>query len=266
MFAAVISPRRATLLTLRSFFEDAALQRRALDSLFTAWGGPWNVTGSLDLYEASRRAFDPASSPDEAFRNFERIYDMLKSNEWQVFRPHSPSVCWPPEQIFETIKREFVDFAWGGPVNLPNFPSSGLGVRLESRLAKMQGVKPKKQYPLMTVSKFLHFYNPSLFPIYDNAVIWEKVLNGRFKGDYRVFVQRERIPQLVAMEEDTAVFLRHYMVLASSLLAVAHAGFMKVFADWFAEQPGANLTKRSFDPMCLYASAFEFTAIGASAV
>jgi hypothetical protein len=89
---------------------------------------------------------------------------------------------------------------------------------------------------------------------------------GRFKSDYRDFVQRERILKQVAMEEDTAVFLRHYMVLASSLLAASHGGFMKVFADWFAEQPGANLSKRSFDPMCLYATAFEFTVIGATAV
>lgn len=224
------------------------------------------MANSLTMYEASRRAFDSSSAPNESLRQFERIYDVLKSNEWQVFRPQSPSVCWPADRIFQTIKQEFTDFAWGGPVTLLNFPASGLGVRLESRLAKMQGLKPKKQYPLMAVSKFLHFYNPSLFPIYDNAVIWEKVLNGRFKSDYRDFVQRERIPQQVAMEEDTAVFLRHYMVLASSLLGVAHSGFMKVFVDWFAEQPGANLTKRSFDPMKLYATAFEFTAIGASAV
>lgn len=89
-------------------------------------------------------------------------------------------------KLFETIKGEFPEFSWGGSINLLTLAKSGARARLESRLAKMQGIKPKKSYPHMTVSKFLHFYNPGLFPIYDNKVIWEGVFK-RFRNDFRVF-------------------------------------------------------------------------------
>ena len=156
-------------LPLHSYFVNDLQQRRALDALFVAWGGTWQVSKNLDLYEASQCAFDPSSSADEAYRHFEKIYDELKSSDRQVFRPSSPADCWPPRQIFKTIKREFQEFSWGGPVNLLNFPKSGTGVRLEASLWKMREIKPmKSSYPHMAVSKFLHFYNPGLFPIYDN--------------------------------------------------------------------------------------------------
>jgi hypothetical protein len=38
---------------------------------------------------------------------------------------------------------------------------------------------------------------------------------------------------------------------------------MSVFVDWLGRQPGAELHRRSFDPFTLYATAFEFTVIGA---
>jgi hypothetical protein len=249
---------------LRAYFETEHQQRRALDALFDAWGGAWPVSKNLDLYEASQCAFDPSSSEDEAFRNFAKIYVELKSNDWQVFRPSIPADCWPPLQIFETIKLEFLEFSWLGPVNLLNFPKSGTGPHLESCLAKLLGIKPKKDFPIMVVSKFLHFYNPGLFPIYDGKVIWNKVLFGRFKNDFLEFCDREKISRDSATE-DTAAWLLYYMRFASKLMSVAHATFMDVFVDWLGKQPGTRIPKRSFDVTMLYATAFEFTVIGASA-
>ena len=247
--------------TLRSYFETERGQRRALEAL-----GDWFDPRELDLYDASQCAFDPSSSEDEAFRKFLRIYDDLASRQWNVFRPCSPADCWPPQKIFATIKREFQEFSPRCPVNLLNFPTSGKGLRLESCLARMNGIKPKKGFPLMTVSKFLHFYNPALFPIYDYEVMWKKVCNRRFKNDFRAFCDRERIPNSIVGDsaEDTAAFLRYYMIWASSLLSVAHAGFMLIFRDWLGQQRGTELSKRKFDPTTLYARAFEYTATGAA--
>ena len=60
--------------TLRSYFETALQQRRALDAFFDAWEGTWSLNRELlDHYEASQRAFDPVSSADEAFRDFKKI-------------------------------------------------------------------------------------------------------------------------------------------------------------------------------------------------
>jgi len=252
---------------LRSFFEDESWQRRALEGFFVAWGG-WPLDEQLlSLYDASQTAFDPASEPNDAKRNFEIIWNMLRSRAWGgAFRYRMSGESWSAEQTFETIRREFTAFSWRGPVNLINFPESQSRGRLELCLEKMRAIKPKKGFPLMLVSKLLHVYNPSLFPMYDNEMVWKTVLNGRFKADYRAFCERQKIPKSIASDsaEDTAVWLIHYINLASSLLSVAHGDFMRVFAEWLARQPGVDLARRKFDAATLYATAFEFTIIGAT--
>jgi hypothetical protein len=248
--------------TLSSYFETADQQRRALNAFFDAWGGTWSLSKELlDTYEASQVAFDPSASAGDAFRHFQIIYDELASSRWNVFRPHGRESCWPPRQIFETVKREFSELSWLGPVNLLNFPKTAPS--LESCLRKMRGIKPNQEYPVMTVSKFLHFYNPGLFPIYDTAMIWEKVFK-RFDNDFRGFCWTAGIPYDSAIKDGTAAFLRYYMLWANSLLKVAHPTFMAVFTDWLGKQPGAELSKRRIDPTSLYAAAFEITAIGAT--
>ncbi len=173
--------------------------------------GDWFQASELDLYDASQSAFDPSSGPNEAMRCFEYIYYELASSRWTVFRPYSPTVCWSARQIFDTIKSEFAEVSWRHRVNLLNFPKSETTLLLQSRLAKMQGIKPNKGFPIMTVSKFLHFYNPSLFPIYDTEVIYNKVLNRSFKSDFRDFCDRARLPYRLFMNEDTVDFLPAYM-------------------------------------------------------
>jgi hypothetical protein len=256
---AVGSTRVEYAQTLGSYFETADQQRRALNAV--AKEGWLDPGLNLDVYEWSQFAFDPSASAGDAFRHFQMIYDELPSSRWNVFRPQGRESCWPPRQIFETVKREFSELSWLGPVNLLNFPKTAPS--LESRLRKMRGIKPNQEYPVMTVSKFLHFYNPGLFPIYDTAMIWEKVFK-RFDNGFRDFCWKAGIPYDSAIKDGTAAFLRYYMLWANSLLKVAHPTFMAVFADWLGKQPGAELRKRRFDPTALYATAFEITAIGAA--
>jgi len=251
---------------------SATEQRRALEAV-----GDFFQPIELNLYDASVDAFGPlalaAAASDHpasaepptgmAFRCFTYIYNDLASINWNVFRPSSPADCWPPQKIFDTIRDEFSEFARGGTVNLTNFGKSE-AARLQPHLEKMRGVKPKQDYPIMTVSKFLHFFNPSLFPIYDTEYIYYKVLAGYFKSDFRDFCDRERLPYTVFMNKDTVDFLPAYMRWASSYLSVAHSRFMDVCAEWLAEQPGAHMSSRKFDPRTLYARAFEYTAIGAA--
>src|SRR5271157_1459898 len=164
---------------------------------------------------------------------------MLRSPAWGgVFRSRISGEAWSARQTFEAVKREFVEFSWVGPINLPNFPKSGSALRLETSLLKTQGIKPKKSFPLMIVSKVLHFYNPSLFPIYDTWMIWNKVLNGRFKADYRAFCERERIPKNVGSDsaDDTAVWLIHYMNLASTQVCLEFISELFVFVRIGVEQ------------------------------
>jgi hypothetical protein len=218
----------------------------------------------MEMYEASRFAFDTTVGQGEALPLFiNGVYKKLLS-DWDVFRPRSPSVCWSPQKIFETIKREFSPWAWGGSVSLLNVMSGDTCKSLLPRLSRMREIKPNKDYPCMTVSKFLHFYNPELFPVYDTEVIWKTVLEKRYRNEFREFCANSGLGYDVG---DTPLFLRNYICWAGYLVSVAHAKFMELFVDWLGQQPGCDFGKWKITASTaskLYATAFEFTAIGAA--
>ena len=123
-------------MNLQQYFEPDG-QRRALDAFSkfaqSAGRSGWPVHERLDMYEAF--AFrNTESNSLQLFRT--EVYDML-SSYWQVWRPLSPSQCWPAAQIFETIKREFATVGWDGSVTLANFGKDGNRQSLLSCLYKM---------------------------------------------------------------------------------------------------------------------------------
>ena len=210
------------------------------------------------MYKAARKAFDPAVPYDAAFSAFkDGIYDgPLKT--WQWYRPVSLGACWKPEKIFQTIRTEFEEFAWDRPVTLLNLMGSGKLEVLLTRFLKMREIKPNANFPTMAVSKFLHPYNPKLFPIYDGDVIWDIVLGTCFRKEFDQFCLKSNLPY--SLTKDSAELLRSYMCWAGSLVTSAPK-FMAVFVDWLGKQPGGELAT---DPSELYATAFEFTIIGAA--
>ena len=117
---------------------------------------------------------------------------------------------------------------------MPNFYNGSTQAALLTSLEKMRSFKPMANWPVMAVSKVLHFYCPELFPVYDNEVIWNKVLK-RFKNEYREFCFTFSPPYDVG---DTPIFYKNYMAWGAVLLASAHPRFMEIFADWLAKQPG----------------------------
>lgn len=248
--------------SLRDYFQPAG-QRRALEA-YSGFAGSsaWSVPLKMDLYEASRVAFHTGEGDDERIKAFEKVYGNLVSS-WQVFRPHGVAGSWTARTIYDKIGEHFALFAWGGPVSLPTLYGSGKHQDLMFSLMEMEKIKPNNGYPIMTVSKFLHFFNPALFPIYDTEVVWNKVFK-RFKTDYDGF----RTSANLASRAGDVAFMRNYMCWASSLMASAHPAFMDDFVGWL----GDELPRRKFDALgpdvlrTLYATAFEFTAIGAAVI
>lgn len=241
-------------MTLRDYFQPAGQQQALEQYSKFAFDKDWSIEEKIRLYNASNRAFNPTTPDPKAF---DEVYNILRG--WQAFRGVAVNLCWSPQKIFDTFRNEFSEFAWGGFVALPNFVGSGKEDDLLIKLPKMREIKPNQQYPVVAVSKFLHGYNPSLFPVYDNEVIWEQVFR-RFKNEFREFC---RTSNVVCDLGFTPLFLRNYVSWASSLLASAHPKFMATFVDWLNKQPGGQLA-RTFDALTLYATAFEFTAIGAA--
>jgi hypothetical protein len=217
----------------------------------------WTIGEKMEMYKASRKAFDPGVPYEDAFNIFrDEIYEKL--SKWQWYRPVSLGACWTPQQIFQTIRREFAEFEWGGPVFLPNLMGSGKLEALLSSFLKMREIKPNADFPTMAVSKFLHPYNPALFLIYDTEVIWKKVLGKCFREEFNQFCSMSNLPY--SATKDSAELLRSYMAWAGSLVASA-PNFMDVFVDWLGKQPGSEGAKTSSS---LYSTAFEFTIIGAA--
>lgn len=256
---------QAAVSALRGYFETENGQLRALQACRDFLGAKdWPLGDRLRLYEYSRRAFDRAVPVGEALDLFRRIYNELvlppRAGGWGVARKASGPL-WTPEKAFETINKEFAAFAWGGPVTLISVQCSDAKASLLRSLNTLEELKPVAGYPVMAVSKFLHPYNPELFPIYDNEVIRDEVVR-RFRHDFRAFCLGANLSHRVG---NTAAFYVSYIFWGAFFLELANPRFMEIFASWLEKQPAANLAQRSLDASRLYATAFELTIIGAYA-
>lgn len=250
-------------------------QRHALDKYAeVSKARGWWVSQKVSMYQDSHKGFDVA---EPQFESFNRVFKILKGEfgrGFGVFRgiPRATDCKhWSAQRIWETIKKEFARFTWDGSVTLQTLLGDGNYMELLKPLEAMKGIKFKKDYPVMAVSKFLHFYNPGLFPIYDGVEIWKWGLRKRFDGDYRRFLKSAGL-QPAPETFDTPQFLLNYMCWASHLISSAWEGFMEVFVDWLYVQvdrekhagvPSPDMPSRE-RLGTLFATAFEFTAIGAA--
>lgn len=241
--------------SLKDYFTASGQQRALAVYADFAKGSAWSVPLKMDLYDLSQEAFTGTGS----LPAFEKICSNLVSY-WQVFRPHGADECWDAARIFEAMRHELAGFDYASGVTLASSNNDKRRSVMFSLMA-LEGMKRNAGYPTMTVSKFLHFFNPSLFPIYDTAVVWNKVF-ARFNPDYRAFCNAANLDP----SADGAGFLRNYVCWASSLMTDAEPGFMPAFVAWLEDE----LPRKRFatlDPAflrTLYATAFEFTAIGAA--
>jgi hypothetical protein len=255
--------RKRRNVSVITYFKDEKAQNRALEACKDFLGGrAWAVKDRLNLYSLSREAF----GANKNAASFRRIYDELvrpaSADGWGIAR-NAGGPLWSSEKTFEVLKTDFTQFAWGGGITLLNV-RSGSEAALMPLLEKMRQLKPLRSasnWPLMAVSKVLHFFNAELFPVYDNEVIWNRVLT-RFLNEFKAFCRTSSPPYDGGY---TPAFYKNYMNWGNALLASAHPRFMQGFADWLGGQDGANLPGRPFDPTRLYATAYEFTIIGAYA-
>jgi hypothetical protein len=140
-------------------------------------------------------------------------------------------------------------------------PNTQASKDIHECLKRLNDLKSNKDYPQMAASKFLHFFNPTLFPIYDGKVIENQVLRV-FLDDYFAWVEKEGWLRERDFQE---TFNLKYTLWAGSLIQHAHPNLMVCFQDWFKrEVQGAEDPHNILDRMdTYYATAFEFVAIGA---
>ena len=140
----------------------------------------------LECWSHARAAFDGSS-----FGDFEHIYRELK-NRWQVFRGASGEP-WSPSQTFDHLRS--LPPEWRD-CRLSQLTDDGLAGCWEI-IRSIVDIKPMRHAPsVVAISKFLHFWNPRLFVIVDDAFMWRWVFTHQWlKRPIREM--RERIQVLL---------------------------------------------------------------------
>jgi hypothetical protein len=237
---------------------------QALASYRTAVPPTWGVGHKLDLYNYAKAAFETGASETEKEASFDRIYESLCSG-WQVFR-NAAGPCWSAAQTFQVLTTACAPCSRQSHFTAVTLIGSDYHSKIQECLSSMGSIKPTTHYPevypWMAVSKFLHFFNPRLFPIYDLEFVWKKVANGVFKQDYWEFCERHGFNPI----DDTQQFNLQYTLWANEIMCGSDSACMAAFAHWFTLQTDGHADPQGIrqEVHQYYAAAFEMIAIGAA--
>lgn len=251
---------------LVDYFQNRESAYAALERYFEfSKNNMWDVggsTGKISLYSRMFKAIDPGISKSESFDEFRVVYDMVRS--WPGVERGGKLA--PAKEVHEVILKGGNEFFFGSRGDLMNITFHSEFVNKVNRfLPALQFVKQTSNYPWMPVSKILHFVNPGLFPIWDWTVVWNTVMyptQGAFGSGYRDFCHKHGFNVF----ENRPVFLLNYMLWAAHHIQQGDASFMEWFADWMNHHFSNDIIKYNLGQKVktLYATAFEFVAIGAA--
>ena len=145
---------------------DEIAVQKAFDHYLRHYVGQkgWGIKERVDLWERACKAFGQSSAAD-----FHELYQRLRGS-WQVFR--GSSNYWSEPETFDVLRNCDRQFA--------QYKLSSFGEHDRSAvwgfIKNVEGIKTNKTGPsVVAVSKFLHFWNPRLFVIVDDSVVWKCV-------------------------------------------------------------------------------------------
>jgi len=154
------------------------ITKEAIDSAFNCLAERYqnwfaDSKAMLDLYNSANRAFVGEGS----LGDFRIVYEELRG-KWQVFRGGQGH--WSLEQTYRVLK----DL----PEDLKNCCLSELDTYkwrdVWNAIESLKDIKQLKEGPsLVAISKFLHFWNPRLFVIFDSEVVENWVFRHKYLAD-----------------------------------------------------------------------------------
>lgn len=207
----------------------------------------WLTSDRAQIYQISALAFGPV--PD--FISFRRIYDWMVSY-WKINRGGGLA---PAENVFAMLIAGCTATSRHAGSTLLNSDNQAI----QAAIRAMSRVKANSEYPHMAAAKFLHFYNPSLFPIYDDAVMWKRVLNGAFRREWAAVCDEYGIK----VWEPSEKFLITYCSWAAEVMRAADPEVMVEFERRFRELEGQDAVTLG-GTQRYHATAFEYLLIGAA--
>lgn len=160
------------------YFQQPHLTQQALAryaELSAEWGWPIGES-KLALYRHAAIAF--GGRADETTRRASHgvVSEHLRGY-WQVGRR---GTLWDASATFDVLAGECGACARDSGVSLLTVAGEPEQRAVLECLESLRGLKAlaSGRYPVMAVSKNLHFFHPGLFPIYDTAVVVRKVYRG----------------------------------------------------------------------------------------
>jgi hypothetical protein len=249
--------------TLQPFFSEPkitealhAYEKSMCDERTT----PWLLSDRIYLYERAEAAFGDKSADPPRHQAFTEMYEVLRKPGkagWGIFR--KAKAYWSVDTTFQALSRLQSQYGRSA-VTLLTLPSDP-AVFLATSLNAMKGIKMlhSGRTSVVAISKVLHFFNPLLFPIFDEQVMRGEV-KGLFQHDWEQYGDLEG----VTGDPDLADYLACILV-ARDLVASDAVTLMRSFkqwaqARWRVEKPRAPMP---VDLTTYYSAAFELVAIGA---
>jgi hypothetical protein len=199
----------------------------------------------LDLYEAADRAFGAQGN----LHDFEIVYKELKG-KWQVFRGGQGH--WTLEQTYSIIQRLPGELRYR---SLSQLDANDLA-EVWAAIQSVRDIKRLKDGPsLVAISKFLHFWNPRLFVIFDSDVVECWVFRRKWLGQELDTEAVRTVLEQLGLEDDSRL-VKYLRVLVFAREFVEHnACVLKIFRNRYSA--------RFNDTICSYeALAVEWLLLG----
>lgn len=152
--------------------------------------------------------------------DFDWLYEQLR-RYWLVFR-RAGGDPWTSSQVFQALGSLDQRFRSIRLATLSDADIGGCWTILDA----VKGIKPTKAPSVVAISKFLHFWNPRLFVIVDDAVMWQRVLS---RSWVKPQIESERarlcslLPDARCADADPSCDLLSYLAVLSWAAALVRA-------------------------------------------
>jgi hypothetical protein len=246
------------------YFQDPKRTRAALARYAQFANGrgekAWSIAESkLDLYRDAVKAYasqhdesSRRSSHEAVFRHLRRWYGIGRNGELR-----------DASTVFSVLTNGCQSCARISGITLKSLGSTQNQQAVVECLESMGGLKELRsgKFPIMAVSKTLHFFNPRLFAIYDNDIVLKKVYR-LFKSDWDSCYDKINAD----VHDEEIKFYLAYLLWGSSMIRSAYPTLMEDFAAWFIETVSKEGNAEDFrkELRVSYATVFEFIIIGAA--
>lgn len=219
----------------------------------------WSIVEKNKMYKNAKKAFKVSSINEKSREAFNDLFEALKDH-FKIFRnclKHSQR-----EEIYEILYEHCNQYSINESISLVNLKEDEVKPICSCirKLKKIKKLKSEKT-PIMAISKFLHFYNPKLFPMYDTTYVNNRLLS-IFRDNWKDFITRFNLSNCQKEDSEFKKYIQY--------IYWAHSVFDNIknpndIMEYFSKKIEQEIPKeeKKLDFTQYFALAFEFISLGA---